>query len=602
MDKKKIKGISKKYMHYAGFILAGALMGLSPQKVSANDYNIVYEQESNNETDFEKYFNSDIPMNNQDQITAESEIYQILNFYEGGIRSETGEFEMQLDPAYNLVVASGLTVKFQEPIINYLSETYAQDSDKILEIIKEKVASGEKVTIPSNIIENCFINEIQTCRDNVINSAENLDINLSESQINVLTELNYRYGQKQSEAFLQFVLEGNNIEEYSVRIQRSMPETQWENSNLNIETEIISRENGIVTYNAYEKPFLALKEFDGSINELINLDIKSEVESAEMQFNGDKRRALFRQIGIMCDVCPIVVNNDGICRYTIDGITYDSSLIDYLSNYGKVQNIEEQDKYEPNKDKEELENTLIGVIDGIKQDSDSIDVNDILNSFQEDNINTGEQENVQDEEEKALVPVKEKNKFKFFKIFANLSGASLIALGVKKIKDAIKKRKDSHKCEEKPLVELKDKRKMWLENIKVNMEQNKEKSYEFESKLKIFFEVVNRRENELPKLFEFSQASKKELYRDVKKEIVKYKTKSVHTKVEKEEYREARDYKIILENEELIKKISKIKGFPRTLIYEKLKKDVFEYKQRNNIQKNDAKRNEQITEMEENII
>ena len=57
-----------------------------------------------------------------------------------------------------------------------------------------------------------------------------------------------------------------------------------------------------------------------------------------------------------------------------------------------------------------------------------------------------------------------------------------------------------------------------------------------------------------------------------------------------------------MENEELIKKISKIKGFPRTLIYEKLKKDVFEYKQRNNIQKNDAKRNEQITEMEEIII
>ena len=609
MDKRNIKGISKKYAHFTGFILAGVLMGLSPQRVLANDYNVIYEQESNNETDFKKYFNSDIPINNQSQITTESEIYKILEFYEGGAAAENSEFKIELDPAGNLVVTNGLTVKFQEPITNYLTETYGEDIDKI----KEKVKSGEKFVVPSNIIEKCLIDEIQKCRDSVINSAKNLNINLGESQINVLTELNYRYGKEQSEDFLKFVLEGKNIEDYSVRTLRSMSEEQWKNSNIQIYTEVVSNEDGVVTYYAYEKPFGALKDFDGSIDELAKIDIEKEVEKTEMQFNGDKRRALFRQIGIMYDVSPIIINDQGTCRYTINGITYESPLSDYLSNY-EQQNIEqpntEQSNIEqPNIDEQKLENTLVTVIDEIKPNLDETEANEILEIFQDDSSTEIEQnekikqyeENEQvEQKETALIPIEKKKKINIFKILATLGGMALTALGIKKAKDTITKGKEKNKFEEEPTLKVRDKRKKWLKNIEINAEENVDKLYEVKRRLKVLFEVVDRREDELPKFFKFSDATKRELYREVKNEIIKYKTKSVHTREEKQRYREVRDYEIILQNEKFIKNISKIKKMPRKLILKQLEKDVYSYKKE--IEKNNIEKKEKTTEIKENVI
>lgn len=603
MEKKKIKGFSKKYMSYAGIILAGALMGLSPQKVSATENNIAYEQEINNETDFEKYFQSDVPMDTQSQITTESDIYKILSFYEGGAKAENGEFEIQLDPADNLVVASGLTVKFQETIIKYLTETYNQD----IETIKERVKAGEKIDVPSDIIEKCFVDEIQNCRNNAIESAQKLNINLGESQINVLTELNYRYGKKQSESFLEFVSKGNKIEDYSVRILRSMKEDKWENSDIHIYSEVVSNEDGNINYYAYEKPFEALRNFSGSIKELDNMNIENEVEKTEMQFEGDKRRALFRQIGIMYNVSPIIINNDGICRCTIDGVTQEIPLTEYLSNYEKKeqnnenQKIENQTDENKKEDSKELEDVLETVVDEINTDDiDEKEKEEIHEIFQ-DNSSTKIEQSKEDEhnkqEETALVPVEKKKKFNIFKLFASIGGATLAALGIKKTKNAIKK-------EEKHLKQN-SKRETWIKNIKLNSKEDETKLYETKRQLKVLFEVVERRENELPKFFKFSDITKRKLYIDVKSEIEKYKNRSTHTKEEKARFREVRDYEMILQNEEVIKKISRIKRIPRKLIHGKLEKDVYNYKKEKALEKNNVKesKNDEITvEIDENVI
>lgn len=334
--KKKIKGFTTR----VGILLATAMLTLGPtiKQASAKQYDTIKDQEENKDskenkkeskTDLEKYFNCQTPMNDNYKVDSQSEIYKILTYYEGREEAENGRFLIEKDAYNNLVVGSGLTIKYQDDVLEYLSN-YGNTTQEILDNVTQIIDSGTNVYIPESIIDQIFIKEVQRCRDAAINDAKSFGINLSENQINILTELNYRYGKGNSGKLLSSLVQGQKLEDFTVKVDRSLLLSQWENIHLKIPTDVTKVENGKVYYTAYVKPFNSLGK-EATTQNLKSSNISECLEEASSdQLEGDWRRCLFRQVGIENDVLTLIKDKTGECIYWEDGKAQTSNIVDYL--------------------------------------------------------------------------------------------------------------------------------------------------------------------------------------------------------------------------------------------------------------------------------
>jgi hypothetical protein len=258
----------KKYFVTAGLIatMAAEILASKGQdgfinKAQAQEMNI-NDDEKSSKTDLEKYFTCEVPMDEDYKVTTQSPIYKILEFYEKGTAPEGGYYVVEKDPKGLLVIGNGMTLKYQQEILDYLSN-YGSSNTEIISNVTKLVNSGEQVKIPETVIVNATLNAIQECRSNAIEAAKKYNINLSEIQINVLTEMNYRYGDGQAEKLFKSLAEGKNLRDFEVSNQ---------------------------------KPFNGI-EMDSSLENLKNINIKDETAKADNSTaSGDIRRCLTRQI------------------------------------------------------------------------------------------------------------------------------------------------------------------------------------------------------------------------------------------------------------------------------------------------------------------
>lgn len=336
-NKRKIKGINKsakRYLVKAGTITAVATMILtsSPEKTLNKAYAQEIEYDDNNflKTDLEKYFTCNEPMNENYKVTTESDIYKVIEFYEKGTSPSNGYYMVEKDPKGLLVIGNGMTLKYQSEILEKLSN-YGNSEEEILTNVTKAVNSGEKVLILEEEVKQATINEIQRCRDKAIEAANKYDINLSESQINIFTELNYRYGKGQSEILCKHLSNGGKLREFSISSNNDQPF------------------NGI--------------GIDSSIENLEKINLEDKISHTQPDAQeGDKRRFFMRQIGIEHDIFEICVDSKGNFKDIQTG--EDIDIVEYLKQKEDVQNKAEIEEIEEIEGIEGIEK-----IEEIKQES-----------------------------------------------------------------------------------------------------------------------------------------------------------------------------------------------------------------------------------------
>lgn len=121
-EKRKIKGISK-VSKRAGLVLAGTILSALPNIANYTDVHATSYEEQDQATDLERYFTCTDPIDENYQITVDSDIYKALAYYEGksvGYSAEEEGYYVIKDPQENLAVAGGLTLKYQTEILDYL--------------------------------------------------------------------------------------------------------------------------------------------------------------------------------------------------------------------------------------------------------------------------------------------------------------------------------------------------------------------------------------------------------------------------------------------------------------------------------------------------
>lgn len=425
---------TKKFIAKAGMVLAVAMLSSSvPQRIYANTNDTKEESilnDENNKTDLEKYFNCEVPMNEEYQVDVNSPIYKVIAFYEGKTNSIDGYYEIGLDPFGNPVIAGGLTLKYQNFLFDYLKQ-YGNDMQEISNNISKLINEGQKVLIPEDMINSCFISEIQTCRNGVIDAAKIYGINLSENQINNLTELNFRYGKSSANNFLQHLSNNGEIKSFYIKLNRSMSLEEYNATRFKLYNEVQSIENGIVNYTAYVKPFNALG-MDASIDNLTSIDIQKQVESTENdELDGDNRRHLARQIGIVYDVFVEMINSSGECLNIETGEK--TNITDYLESITSSKENNIQNNIENNIENNNENNDENTIEEVTKEENDILEEtyeankNDITSDYieespedekyneQKNELQDREQEDVLDKQENtSLAVVKKTNVFKKF--------------------------------------------------------------------------------------------------------------------------------------------------------------------------------------------
>lgn len=359
-NKRKIKGIMNKKVRYYGSILAMAVTVLASKPDIAKAEETRIETETKDEkNDLEKYFDCDIPMNTNYKITAESDIYKALEFYESGTAPSNGYYKIEKDPLGFLVIGNGMTLKYQEGILSKLSQ-YGNNNTEILNTITDLIDSGETVLLPESIVQEETINEIQRCRDNAINAAEEYGINLSEAQINTLTELNYRYGKGNSKKLFKFLSNGGKLREFSISANRTMSEKNWDKEYNTIskqaDIDTYSRENGKVKFTINIRPFNGLG-MDATLENLENINLEEAISNAQNDYlSGDKRRFFARQIAMEYDEYFsndyfICLDKTGSCEIISTG--EEVNIVEYIKQMMENEKLEDKNN----------ENRVNGIID-----------------------------------------------------------------------------------------------------------------------------------------------------------------------------------------------------------------------------------------------
>lgn len=447
-NKRIIKGFSKKI----GIILLGTIMATTPINSNANKSleNKNLAQEQQNETDLEKYFNCEIPMDKNYKISYDSIIYKILSYYEGKPQAVDNNYEIEHDPYGNLVVANGLTVKYQPFLIEYLKD-YGSNSEEIENNINTLMNSGVKVYIPCNKIDEIIIQEIQKCRDNAIEIAEKYNINLSENQINVLTEMSYRYGKENIEGLFQHLINGGILEDFTIKLQRQMPESQWNETHFknNVEVENVIDENIIYTIDI--KPFNGLGK-KITIENLESTDISTSLESAQSdQLEGDWRRCLFRQLGIEKDELLLIKDKCGNGIYWEKGEQKETNILDFLKNI--ENNIKSEQKQEW---KDNNERKIEKLLETSQKNEIQKDRYKVVSNFETSKNNETK------ETENSLIVNNQEDSL-WYKIISKLIKIGIISTGITIIKNLGKKNRVPENSE---VTSFNNLRKIFLNKIK----------------------------------------------------------------------------------------------------------------------------------------
>lgn len=585
-NKKKINGFSKKYGFFAGMVLMATGMAVSvPNQVYAKDlYNVEIDQKVDT-TEIEninKYFNCKIPMNKENKITKESNIYKLISFYEGKSEPQNGLYQIEKDPADNLAIAGGITIKYKQKIIDYLNSMYVDgtSNEEILNNVVNLINNGNVIGIPADFIDDIFIEEIQECRDSAIASAEDYFINLSESQIDMFTELNFRAGQEQTGECLKFIAAGNKIEDYTIRIERNMSEEQWNNQDLNIYTEVKEINDGIVTYYAYEKPFKGI-DMNISIDNLKNIDIQKYVENTDScQYDGDRRRCLLRQVVANEDVynsdlnvsIPIILNNAGDCKYIVDGEEKTSGLIEYLSAVNKSR-------------QQNIENDII--VENVEKESYE-EVNSELETIKEEVV----EENFESKSDNSNAMV-EHNKSKKWWILSSIVGLATSAFMFikKRVKRNKIKDKDDDIENKDDVIKYENRKKEFREKLTANSVEEK---YLKAKKVRMLINAIEDDKESVQSLLEISPKKMNVIIEEANKEIEIYKNKkasSVQNNDEKIKYNKSKIIKCILENKNITNKILMMNQKERMCLKKTANKEILKYKESHKKIKSKDKKN-----------